>query len=89
MGKHRVVTGTIPIAVYGFYCRSVESVAAHTSRIIARLVIHDEQNVVGAIIGERDIERNLGPGASCQLDGTAENKVGGGRGYPVEVVVEC
>ena len=63
--------------------------AAHTSRAVARLVIHDEQNVVGAIIGERDIERNFGPCAGGHLNGTAEHKAGGGRGYPVEVVVEC
>ena len=66
----------------------MESVAAHTGCAVARFVIHNEQNVVGAIIGERDIERNLSPGAGCQLNGTAKDKVGGGRGYPVEVVVE-
>ena len=76
------------MAVYGLYFHSVERVAAHTGRAVARLVIHDEQDVVGAIIGERDIERNLGPGAICQLNGATEHKVGGGHGYPVQVVAE-
>ena len=88
VGEHRVVTGTVTVGVYGLQFRSVEGVTSYTGRAGARLVVHNEQKVFGAIVVERDIERELGPTASRQLNGAAEHKVGGGYGYPVDVVAE-
>ena len=89
VGRFRIIVGAVIDDIQGLRIRGGEGVAGHVAAPVSSVVIHDEQEIAGAVIVERDIQIYDGPFVGDHLDVAAEHPVGDGDGHPVFVGAEA